>query len=124
MSLFQVSDEIVCLILELEGSLVKAIRTQYMACVYISVYREAFGWSFMRHHATRALEMAKYVHKHKPWAIKRRRCRKYMRPWIKAFGRNIEIYLFKYGMWKRAMKTNMEKHMVQKTVIEQLSHYT
>ena len=120
----QLPEEIVCLILVFDGSLVTAIRKQYMACVYINVYREAFGWYFMRHHANRALEMAKYVHRTKPWAIKRRRSRMYMKPWRRAFGKKIEIYLYKFGMWKRAMKTDIPEHEIQRTVIEQLSVYS
>ena len=73
-------DDIVCVILDFDGALKMAIRRQYIECVYISVYREAFGWYFMKHSSGRALEMAKYCHKEKPWAIKKRKCRKYLEP--------------------------------------------
>ena len=110
-------DDIVCVILDFDGALKMAIRRQYIECVYISVYREAFGWYFMKHSSGRALEMAKYCHKEKPWAIKKRKCRKYLEPWWRAFGKDLEIYLYKYGIWKHAMQTNCE---IQHTVIEQM----
>ena len=115
-------DDIVCLILDFDGALQRAIRRQYIECVYISVYREAFGWYFMKHSSTRTLEMAKYCHKHKPWAMKKRRSRKYMKPWWRAFGKTMEIYLYKYGIWKRAMETRMQPGDIQRTVIEQLTY--
>ena len=113
--------DIVCLILEFDGSLQMAIRKQFIGCVYVDVYREAFGWYFWKHSPTRTLEMAKYCHKHKPWAMKRRRCKKYMKPWWRAFGKELEIFLYKFGIWKRAMTTKMREGDIQKTVIEQLT---
>ena len=109
--------DMVCLILDFEGSLELSIRKQFIGSVYVDVYREAFGWYFWKHSPARTLEMAKYCHKHKPWAMKKRRCKKYMKPWWRAFGKELEIFLYKFGFWKRAMTTKMR----QETVIEQLS---
>ena len=91
----QIPPDLLCLILEYEGSIITAFRLDYIQCVYVGTYRRLFGGQTSLHaHSMIYLEMAKLIHaSNLSRDLKQRKSRKYMLPWRRAFGKGIRRFL-------------------------------
>lgn len=93
----QIPREIVAVILEYEGGLVRAFQLDYIGGVYINVYRNVLGWA--SNHGTgieKYLLMANQIYSNKKASrgrLKMRRMRKHMIPWKKAFQEELPILM-------------------------------
>ena len=106
----QIPREIVAVILEYEGGLVRAFQLDYIGGIYINVYRNALGWATT--HGTgieKYLLMANHIYSNKKAGrnrLKLRRMRKHMIPWKMAFQEELPILMKQ--MRKKALHVENE----------------
>jgi len=91
----QIPNDLLCLILGYEGSIVRDFQLDYIGSIYIDAYRKAFGcvWTYAGPPVNYNVYMSMALHIHsskKQWLIKRRKSRKFMLPWRRAFRQDIE----------------------------------
>ena len=92
----QIPPEILALILEYEGGIVRAIQQDFIGRLYIHVYRDVLGWySCPVRHAHTFIQLATYIirnPRNRPiYAdhVKVRKMRKHMRPWRDAYKKDL-----------------------------------
>ena len=88
----QFPKEIVCVILDFEGSLIRAWKLDYIQSIYIEAYKRYFGKETTfkkickpKNYLPLYTHFAKWMHHDNMW-IRRRPSRKHMKPWRCVFG--------------------------------------
>ena len=97
----QIPTEIIAVILEYEGGLVKAFQLDYIGGIYIHVYRNILGWGAdPESHTESFIQLATTIYTSKqPFChrvgalIKVRKMRKHMLPWVQAFKCELKYYM-------------------------------
>ncbi|HIC43486.1 MAG TPA: hypothetical protein EYO73_04085 [Sulfurimonas sp.] len=118
----QIPPELIALILEYEGGIVRAIQQDFIGQIYIHVYRGILGWyACPLKHWNTFIQMATYIFENpenRPvfrHYIKVRKMKKHMRPWRKAYKKDLGNLLRQIE--RRALEVNRPW---PKSIIEQM----